>query len=106
MGRYAEMLDIGVRIAARFHSHCPQTARMYYHPPPPSDGDDGDRKSATARVGDGEGCVPNFVCRSRAAGAVDAAEVLFSSVFDPQEGKPSGKIERNFVLNFFLANCQ
>ncbi|CAH8384676.1 unnamed protein product [Eruca vesicaria subsp. sativa] len=36
MGKYGEMLDLGVRIAARFHSHCPQTARLYYHPP--SDG--------------------------------------------------------------------
>ncbi|XP_019102410.1 PREDICTED: uncharacterized protein LOC109133495 [Camelina sativa] len=36
MGKYTEMLDLGVRIAARFHSHCPQTARLYYHPP--SDG--------------------------------------------------------------------
>ncbi|KMT18806.1 hypothetical protein BVRB_2g029150 [Beta vulgaris subsp. vulgaris] len=34
MGKYTELLDVGVRIAARFHSHCPQTARMYYHPPP------------------------------------------------------------------------
>ena len=33
MAKYAEMLDMGVRIAARFHSHCPQTARMYYKPP-------------------------------------------------------------------------
>ncbi|TKV91510.1 hypothetical protein SEVIR_9G101400v4 [Setaria viridis] len=33
MSRYVEMLDMGVRIAARFHSHCPQTARMYYKPP-------------------------------------------------------------------------
>ncbi|KAF7052540.1 hypothetical protein CFC21_060625, partial [Triticum aestivum] len=31
--KYVEMLDMGVRIAARFHSHCPQTARMYYKPP-------------------------------------------------------------------------
>uniref|UniRef100_A0A0E0QZ57 Uncharacterized protein n=1 Tax=Oryza rufipogon TaxID=4529 RepID=A0A0E0QZ57_ORYRU len=31
--RYVEMLDMGVRIAARFHSHCPHTARMYYKPP-------------------------------------------------------------------------
>ncbi|KAJ9158818.1 hypothetical protein P3X46_024364 [Hevea brasiliensis] len=37
MGRYMEMLDVGVRIAARFHSHCPQTARLYYHPPANSD---------------------------------------------------------------------
>jgi hypothetical protein len=33
MGKFVEMLDLGVRIAARFHSHCPQTARVYYHPP-------------------------------------------------------------------------
>ncbi|MCL7022379.1 hypothetical protein MKW94_027200 [Papaver nudicaule] len=33
MGKYVEILDLGVRIAARFHSHCPYTARMYYHPP-------------------------------------------------------------------------
>ncbi|MCL7043684.1 hypothetical protein MKW94_005226 [Papaver nudicaule] len=33
MGKYVEMLDMGVRIAARFPSHCPHTARMYYHPP-------------------------------------------------------------------------
>uniref|UniRef100_A0ACD6A8V6 Uncharacterized protein n=1 Tax=Avena sativa TaxID=4498 RepID=A0ACD6A8V6_AVESA len=33
MARYVEMLDMGVRIAARFHSRCPQTARMYYKPP-------------------------------------------------------------------------
>ncbi|KAH0678757.1 hypothetical protein KY284_019842 [Solanum tuberosum] len=33
MGKYMEMVDVGVRIVARFHSHCPQTARMYYHPP-------------------------------------------------------------------------
>ncbi|KAK8608397.1 hypothetical protein V6N13_023821 [Hibiscus sabdariffa] len=36
MGKYAELLDAVVRIAARFHSHCPQTARLYYHPPPPN----------------------------------------------------------------------
>ncbi|KAL3755293.1 hypothetical protein ACJRO7_002357 [Eucalyptus globulus] len=33
MGKYVELLDLGVRVAARFHSHCPQTARLYYHPP-------------------------------------------------------------------------
>ncbi|CAN6286923.1 unnamed protein product [Urochloa humidicola] len=33
MSRYVEMLDMGVRVAARFHSHCPLTARMYYKPP-------------------------------------------------------------------------
>ena len=33
MSKFVELLDMGVRIAARFHSHCPHTARMYYHPP-------------------------------------------------------------------------
>ncbi|KAL6987138.1 hypothetical protein U1Q18_012894 [Sarracenia purpurea var. burkii] len=37
MGKYLEILDVGVRLAARFHSHCPHTARLYYHPPPNSD---------------------------------------------------------------------
>ncbi|KAK4743855.1 hypothetical protein SAY87_010167 [Trapa incisa] len=37
MGKYMEMLDAGVRIVARFHSHCPQTARLYYHPPAKSE---------------------------------------------------------------------
>ncbi|GMJ14730.1 hypothetical protein HRI_005142200 [Hibiscus trionum] len=38
MGKYTELLDAGVRIAARFHSHCPQTGRLYYHPPSNSEG--------------------------------------------------------------------
>ncbi|KAK2653145.1 hypothetical protein Ddye_013001 [Dipteronia dyeriana] len=33
MSKYMELLDAGVRTAARFHSHCPHTARLYYHPP-------------------------------------------------------------------------
>lgn len=33
MGKYVEILELGVRMVARFQSHCPQTARMYYHPP-------------------------------------------------------------------------
>ncbi|GJN23410.1 hypothetical protein PR202_gb11058 [Eleusine coracana subsp. coracana] len=40
MSRYVGMLDMGVRIAARFHSHCPQTARMYYKPPRTSSSSD------------------------------------------------------------------
>ncbi|PIN24581.1 hypothetical protein CDL12_02698 [Handroanthus impetiginosus] len=32
MGKYAEIIDMEVRIAARFHSHCPQTACAYHHP--------------------------------------------------------------------------
>ncbi|KAF8732079.1 hypothetical protein HU200_016039 [Digitaria exilis] len=53
MGKYVELLDMGVRIAARFHSHCPQTARLYYHPPagaPAAAAGDGGRKGAEAAV--------------------------------------------------------
>ncbi|KAA0043681.1 uncharacterized protein E5676_scaffold352G005960 [Cucumis melo var. makuwa] len=39
MGKFVELLDVGVRMAARFHSHCPQTARLYYHPPSDHDSD-------------------------------------------------------------------
>nr|KYP38307.1 hypothetical protein KK1_040470 [Cajanus cajan] len=37
MGKLVEILDQGVRIAARFHSNCPQTGRKYYHPPSVAD---------------------------------------------------------------------
>ncbi|GLJ13784.1 hypothetical protein SUGI_0220070 [Cryptomeria japonica] len=53
MGKYVEMLDLGVRIAARFHSHCPQTARLYYHPPHHTPNENSKPKSETAR-GSGE----------------------------------------------------
>lgn len=33
MGKYVALLDAGVRMVARFNSHCPHTSRMYYHPP-------------------------------------------------------------------------
>ncbi|KAL0453103.1 UNVERIFIED_CONTAM: hypothetical protein Slati_1288400 [Sesamum latifolium] len=36
---YVEMVGVGVRIVARFHSLCPQTARRYYHPPSAADHD-------------------------------------------------------------------
>ncbi|CAN6483294.1 unnamed protein product [Victoria cruziana] len=54
--RYVEMLDMGVRIAARFHSHCPQTARMYYKPPATENSDAG--QSDHHRSGAG-GCQSN-----------------------------------------------
>ncbi|KAG0481639.1 hypothetical protein HPP92_012497 [Vanilla planifolia] len=92
MAKYAELLDMGMRIAARFHSHCPHTARLYYHPPAASvsDCDAEDLKAV------GDGCVGSvtsgapaagvcyfaFSCRSK-NGAFEAspAEILFSSVF-------------------------
>ncbi|RLN33683.1 hypothetical protein C2845_PM03G21900 [Panicum miliaceum] len=56
MGKYVELLDMGVRVAARFHSHCPQTARLYYHPPAGapaagagSDGRNGESAAAAVR---------------------------------------------------------
>ncbi|CAN4080572.1 unnamed protein product [Withania somnifera] len=39
MSKYVELLDTGVRMVARFNSHCPQTSRMYYHPPSKHDED-------------------------------------------------------------------
>ncbi|KAL5728332.1 hypothetical protein ACHQM5_001429 [Ranunculus cassubicifolius] len=33
MSKYVELFDMGVRVVYRFSSHCPQTARTYYHPP-------------------------------------------------------------------------
>ncbi|KAM3358372.1 hypothetical protein P3S68_021303 [Capsicum galapagoense] len=36
MAKYLELFDAGIRIVARFNSHCPQTSRMYYHPPTPN----------------------------------------------------------------------
>ncbi|XP_059289271.1 uncharacterized protein LOC132042771 [Lycium ferocissimum] len=40
MGKYIELLDVGIRMVARFNSHCPQTSRMYYHPPSRHDEED------------------------------------------------------------------
>uniref|UniRef100_A0A0D9WWB1 Uncharacterized protein n=1 Tax=Leersia perrieri TaxID=77586 RepID=A0A0D9WWB1_9ORYZ len=77
MGKYVELLDMGVRIAARFHSHCPQTARMYYHPPPSSSS-----SSATASgagVADGGGCAGAAKKMPRGA-AADTAEIILYAV--------------------------
>ncbi|KMZ61757.1 hypothetical protein ZOSMA_4G00420 [Zostera marina] len=48
MGKYVEMLDMGVRIAARFHSHCPQTGRFYYKPPSKSSSDGSGEKLSSS----------------------------------------------------------
>ncbi|KAL5995258.1 hypothetical protein ACLOJK_025316 [Asimina triloba] len=37
MSKYMGLLDAVMRIVARFHAHCPQTARMYYRPPASDD---------------------------------------------------------------------
>ncbi|KAM1503684.1 hypothetical protein ACFX13_029233 [Malus domestica] len=37
--KLVEILDQGVRIVCRSYSHCPQTSRLYYHPPRPNQED-------------------------------------------------------------------
>ncbi|KAL7097908.1 hypothetical protein ACP275_10G172700 [Erythranthe tilingii] len=83
MGKYGALLDAGVRIAARFHSHCPQTGRMYYHPPPPSSGNnhhqqqrllrrfDNDAAGRSSTEGDQESKRESFISSS------DIASVFF-----------------------------
>ncbi|KAI3719608.1 hypothetical protein L6452_20510 [Arctium lappa] len=52
MGKYVEILD-AFRIACRVHSHCPQTARMYYHPPADNHSHAGDAKTGNGGGGGG-----------------------------------------------------
>ncbi|CAA7395221.1 unnamed protein product [Spirodela intermedia] len=82
MGKYVEILDLGVRIAARFHSHCPQTARMYYKPPSSSiDGSDEGRHDATASSRFGAASdVAAAHGRSCAASVGDSTEIILHSI--------------------------
>ncbi|XWS59121.1 hypothetical protein CRYUN_Cryun08bG0094900 [Craigia yunnanensis] len=87
MGKYMELLDAGVRIAARFHSHCPQTARLYYHPPPnheahhhhdPSLGS-GSGSTSQRQVQD-PNPIPMPSCGAKAAKGLDFTDLIFYSV--------------------------
>ncbi|KAK1265479.1 hypothetical protein QJS04_geneDACA010477 [Acorus gramineus] len=72
MVKCVEILDMGVRIAARFHSHCPQTARMYYKPPqtpPPSPSDGGQHESKKDHGSE----------KGLSISAVDSTELIFWS---------------------------
>ena len=88
MGKYAELLDAGVRIAARFHSHCPQTARMYYHPPANAD-DDHDHfhlqphQNGDPRGGGAAGDVSTRLgyCGSKVVVGFDSTDLILYSVF-------------------------
>ncbi|KAL6637795.1 hypothetical protein ACP70R_025367 [Stipagrostis hirtigluma subsp. patula] len=73
MSRYVEMLDMGVRVAARFHSHCPQTARMYYKPPQTTTA-----TTAATSSGAGDAADPSGDVRDKQAGSFGfhAASVL------------------------------
>jgi hypothetical protein len=59
MSKWVELLDTGVRIAARFHSHCPQTGRLYYHPPSTTSSSQDDLHHHAQRPGGG-GHAPLF----------------------------------------------
>ena len=79
MGKYVELLDMGVRIAARFHSHCPQTARMYYHPPPSSSSSPPSSAAAGSADGGGGGCA-GFAAKRMPRAAADTAEIILYAV--------------------------
>ncbi|KAH7570636.1 hypothetical protein ACOSP7_018944 [Xanthoceras sorbifolium] len=85
MGKYAEILDAGVRIAARFHSKCPQTGRMYYHPPPANQDCEGEGEHHHRHdgVGGKVGSVGVAASTNRMVGAaargLDLKELIFLS---------------------------
>ncbi|CAN1173337.1 hypothetical protein LINPERHAP2_LOCUS30611 [Linum perenne] len=89
MGKYMELLDASVRIVGRFYSHCPQTARLYYHPPSNSDqihdlaGGSGCKSTAQSRRSDEPGSkLAGFAVKNGGGGGVDSADQLvYYSVF-------------------------
>ncbi|PKU63495.1 uncharacterized protein LOC110096183 [Dendrobium catenatum] len=84
MAKYVELIDMGVRIAARFHSHCPHTARLYYHPPASSSANEGDIAETTAGVSAAESAgvrVPAIGCRSKKVSFESSpTEIILSAV--------------------------
>ncbi|CAI9301345.1 unnamed protein product [Lactuca saligna] len=73
MGKYVEMLDLGVRMVARFHSHCPQTARLYYHPPSNS-ADSSCRSNAPPALEESGNCM-----QFQPSMSFNTREIIFSS---------------------------
>ncbi|GMI77961.1 hypothetical protein HRI_001465400 [Hibiscus trionum] len=93
MGKYTVLLDAWIRVAARFHSHCPQTGRLYYHPPPNSDGHHHlDHGSADAsgslsdQKGQGQGQIqdpvpnPTATLGAKTSMGLDSTHFIFYSV--------------------------
>ncbi|EXB68333.1 hypothetical protein L484_004679 [Morus notabilis] len=81
MGKFVEILDQGVRIVARFHSHCPQTSRMYYHPPANADNNHHNNNHFLFYGGDGgDGDVKVMKCGPKAigGGAENKEFILYS----------------------------
>ncbi|KAJ0038296.1 hypothetical protein Pint_23967 [Pistacia integerrima] len=80
-----EILDAGVRIAARFHSHCPQTAPRYYHPPANNDKNRGSASVAVSTTRDVNVTKPGVVGRCAttpvaACSGVDTKDLVFSAI--------------------------
>ncbi|EEF30308.1 uncharacterized protein LOC125371391 [Ricinus communis] len=83
MVRYVEFLD-ALRIAGRFYSHCPQTARIYYHPPlPSSSSDDHHHHHEHALSVSSMTDAPvqgSTSCGAKAAKGFDTTDLIFYSV--------------------------
>ncbi|KAL4558065.1 hypothetical protein LXL04_036261 [Taraxacum kok-saghyz] len=87
MVKYVEMLDLGVRMAARFHSHCPQTARMYYHPPSNTVDSSCGSHAPPALEGSGE------IRRFQTSMSFNTREIIFSSAILKRKRKgEDGKV--------------
>ncbi|CAK7342582.1 unnamed protein product [Dovyalis caffra] len=83
MGKYVELLD-ALRIAGRFYSHCPQTARNFYHPPSNFE-DQGHHQHHSHNGGSGnkaptQDAVRVARCGVKAAKGFDATDLVFYSV--------------------------
>ncbi|XP_066398717.1 uncharacterized protein [Miscanthus floridulus] len=79
MGKYVELLDMGVRIAARFHSHCPQTARLYYHPPAGT-GSPAAAAGGDGRKGDSATAAAAMMMKKQQGQRFDASEIILHTV--------------------------
>ncbi|XAR54377.1 hypothetical protein NMG60_11029474 [Bertholletia excelsa] len=91
MSKYMELLDAGVRIAARFHSHCPQTARLYYHPPANSK-DHRDQVGASGgTAAAGEVSTGRGLAGPGRFGVSMARRILLFILFSDDEGKKKKK---------------
>ncbi|KAJ7949211.1 Pituitary adenylate cyclase-activating polypeptide type I receptor like [Quillaja saponaria] len=82
IGKVVELLDQGVRIAARFHSHCSQTGRMWYHPPPANSENhlDYDNSLVGAAGSGGDVNTQMRYCGSKAVGGFDIKDFILYSV--------------------------
>ncbi|CAN0890440.1 hypothetical protein LINGRAHAP2_LOCUS16431 [Linum grandiflorum] len=80
MRKYVEFLDATVRCAGRFYTHCPQTARLYYHPPSNSHLAAGASASTTATQPAGDNSAHEKSAVSGGGGFAFEASLGFDSV--------------------------